>query len=158
VILAATLIAYGWLGAAERNRALLGARLLPRIALLALVVLGAGTALIGSARDLGFAGDPRDSGVTAAIRSIVLALGAVVLAVVYRRSGLREMRGTALVLLLLGGLKLLFRDVPTGRPVTLFPTFLAYGAALLLVPRLLRGGTTEPAASPLLSDRPGDDR
>jgi hypothetical protein len=158
VVLGAAVLAYGWLGVGWRRVAAPGAGWLPRAMLVALIVLGAGSILIETVRHQALLGDPRNPGVTAAIRSVVLAAGAVVLALVYRRSRLTELRGAAQALLILGGLKLLLRDVATGRPVTLFPTFLAYGAALLLTPRLLRGGADRDAASPLQPDQGETDR
>jgi hypothetical protein len=70
----------------------------------------------------------------AAVRTVVLALVALLLAFVAR--GRSEptarwlMRGT----LVLGAAKLLIEDLPRGRPVTLVIALATYGAVLLLAP------------------------
>jgi len=52
--------------------------------------------------------------------------------------GLRRAGWRYYVVLVAGGLKLVLEDLPTGRPMTLFVSFVFYGAALLLIPRLMR--------------------
>jgi hypothetical protein len=81
----------------------------------------------------------------AVARTAVTALCAILLAWGRRASGLREMGWPVYPLLVLGGAKLLFDDIPRGRPMTLFLAFAFYGAALLVAPRLLRAA---PAGAP----------
>jgi hypothetical protein len=82
----------------------------------------------------------------AALRTGVLSVSAFGLAWTARRTSRGELRILAYLALAAGGVKLILEDVPRGSPETLFAAFVFYGAALLLVPRLLRGA---PAA-----DRP----
>lgn len=79
-----------------------------------------------------------DAGAIALVRSAVLAAAAVLLAFASRRTGFSELGGFAYALLVLGGVKLLFEDIPAGRPLTLFAAFALYGVALLSIPKLLR--------------------
>lgn len=74
----------------------------------------------------------------AATRSALLAALAVGLAAAGRRFALTELGHLAYPVLALGGVKMLLQDLPLGRPAPLFAGFLAYGAALIVVPRLLR--------------------
>ena len=79
-----------------------------------------------------------DPAALATLRSTVLAVTALVLAAAGRRAGREELVWLVYPVLALGGLKLLAQDVPQGRPATLVLSFAAYGAALILAPRLLR--------------------
>ena len=85
----------------------------------------------------------------ATARTAALAGAAVLLAVARRRSGLRETGWPVYPLLVFGGAKLLFEDIPQGGPRTLFLAFAFYGAALVLAPRLLRATPVRPAAAPV---------
>lgn len=73
-----------------------------------------------------------------ALRTVVLSLAAYLLARLWRSTRRNELRTLAYVVLVAGGLKLVVEDLPTGRPMTLFVSFVFYGAALLLIPRLMR--------------------
>ena len=75
---------------------------------------------------------------TASVRSAVLAVAAVLLASCGRLSALSGLSWLAWPVLAFSALKLLFEDLPHGRPSTLVATFVLYGAALILVPRILR--------------------
>ncbi len=79
-----------------------------------------------------------EMGSVAAIRSGVLAVAAVMLALARRRTGLRELGWLAALALGAGALKLLLEDLRAGGASGLFVAFAFYGAALILVPRLLR--------------------
>jgi hypothetical protein len=71
-------------------------------------------------------------------RTTVLAALAVALAQLARQFALAEPARLVYPILALGGLKLVLEDVPAGRAATLFASFVVYGAALLVAPRLLR--------------------
>ena len=79
-----------------------------------------------------------DPGLTASVRSAVLAAASVLLASCRRLPTLSPLARLAYPVLAFSALKLLFEDLPHGRPSTLVATFVLYGAALMIVPRLLR--------------------
>ncbi len=93
-------------------------------------------------------------GTVASIRTAVLVAGAVALALLGRSPAWPEAGWLAYPVLALTGLKILFEDVPRGRPATLFVSFGLYGAALIVVPRL-RGRRSPPGTPPPLHG-PGD--
>ena len=55
-----------------------------------------------------------------------------------RRTRLLEIHLVAWAVLVACGFKILFQDVPDGRPATLVPAFVVYGLAITFVPRWLR--------------------
>jgi hypothetical protein len=79
-----------------------------------------------------------EPGRTAAVRGAVLAAAAVLLASLRRLPTLAPLARLTYPVLAAAGLKLLIDDLPHGRPSTLVATFLLYGAALIVVPRILR--------------------
>ncbi len=80
-------------------------------------------------------------GAVATVRTVVLVGGTILLAWAGRRKAWREAGWLAYPVLVATGVKVLFDDLPGGRPATLFVSFGLYGAALLIVPRLRpRGG------------------
>jgi hypothetical protein len=79
-----------------------------------------------------------DPGRTASVRSAVLAAASVLLASCRRLPTLSPIARFATPVLAFSALKLLFEDLPHGRPSTLVATFVLYGAALMIVPRILR--------------------
>ena len=86
-----------------------------------------------------------DPGALSVLRTAIAAAAAVGLAWVGRYRRLREARWWVYPTLVLAGLKLLFEDLTAGRPGTLFLSFVLYGSALILAPRLLRRPTEEEA-------------
>jgi hypothetical protein len=74
------------------------------------------------------------------IRTTVLVAVAMLAASAGRRDQWRELGWLTYPMLVLTGLKILFVDFPQGRPSTLFIALGLYGLALILAPRLLRGG------------------
>ena len=85
-------------------------------------------------------------GAVATIRTAVLVSGTLFLAWAGRREAWREAGWLAYPLLVATGVKILFEDLPAGKPATLFVSFGLYGAALLLVPRLRpRSASKRPA-------------
>jgi hypothetical protein len=82
---------------------------------------------------------PIAPGVLASVRTVTLAALALAAAVPRRGFGLNGFRWLVYPLLLVAGLKLLVDDFPRSGPLTLFPALAAYGAALILAPRVARG-------------------
>jgi len=74
----------------------------------------------------------------AASRTVVIAMLAIVLAWVGRRWSLQEATWLAYPLLIGGGVKLIWEDIPYQQPLPLFIAFACYGGALLIAPRLIR--------------------
>ncbi len=112
---------------------------LPELAVAVVAALGVGGALVlAGARLLPLHEGAPDPAAMATLRSTVLAVTALGLAAAGRRAGREELVWLVYPVLALGGLKLLAQDVPQGRPATLVLSFAAYGAALILAPRLLR--------------------
>ncbi len=79
-----------------------------------------------------------DAGRVAAVRGAVLAAASVLLASLRRLPTLAPLARLTYPVLAIAGLKLLIDDLPHGRPSTLVATFVVYGAALIIVPRVLR--------------------
>lgn len=120
---------------------------LPRLALVALTTWTACGALVAAIAPsvVPHVGSGLDAGPLAALRTTVLAAAAFLLARV--RFDERFAAGAALVypLLVLLGAKVLMEDLLRGRPSTLFVALAVYGAALIVVPRMMRQRAT-PAA------------
>jgi hypothetical protein len=76
----------------------------------------------------------------ATIRTVVLSTAAIGLAWARRRAFFADLVWLAYPVLIAGGLKLLLEDLRTSGPAALVVAFGFFGAALILVPRLLRGG------------------
>jgi hypothetical protein len=96
-------------------------------------------------------GDPRrlDVSVLATLRTGILVAAILVLARVERYDSGREAGWLMYPLLVITGLKLVFFDLPLGRPQTLFAALALYGVALIVAPRLSRG-----MIQPRAGDRP----
>jgi len=110
---------------------------LSRLLLVLIVTLGASAFVLHTA----FAAFPAlaaDAGLVAVLRTGVIAMAAAGLAWAGRHGRWREARWLVYPALVAGGLKLLLEDLARGRPGTLFLSFVLYGSALILVPRLLR--------------------
>jgi hypothetical protein len=109
----------------------------------ALTILAGCRALLPAAGDAGF---------LAVIRTTVLCLLTLALAWAGRRAPILELRWLVYPMLIVTALKFLFEDVAVGRPLTLFLAFMAFGATLILAPRLLKppapsDGKGDPSAS-----------
>jgi len=76
----------------------------------------------------------------ASARTVVAVAIALSLALVRRRVAHPELTWAASVALALGGVELVFVELPSGRPLTLLVSFVIYGAGLILVPRLASHG------------------
>jgi len=117
----------------------------PRVVVEALVLVGASAVVVSfAATVVGSEAGGEDLAALAAVRTGALALAAIGAAWASRRPRWPEAVWLVYPLLVLGGLKLLAVDLPQGRPATLVLSFLFYGTALILAPRLARrepGGT-----------------
>jgi hypothetical protein len=76
----------------------------------------------------------------AAARTIAAVTIAVVLALIRRTVERPDLSWVATVALVLGGIELALVELPNGRAATLLVSFVLYGAALILVPRLAPAG------------------
>jgi hypothetical protein len=94
----------------------------------------------------GAPGAGADAGTVATVRTAVLALGALALAAMGRTGAWMEARWLAWPVLAVTGVKILVEDLKWGRPATWVLAFALYGAALIVLPRLLRREAA--AASP----------
>jgi hypothetical protein len=138
----------GWrapdaLGNVER----LGVRIVrtTRLVLLVWITSGLAILLVTGLVD-GATGPGADPGLLATIRTIVLTVVAVTLVLLAGSGGRQERTSVAYAMLVLIGLKLLADDLRWGRASTLFAALAIYGAALIVVPRIVRreapGGRT----------------
>jgi hypothetical protein len=107
----------------------------PAAAILLLAGAGAAELFVHGFRVLEL--DPARLG---AARTIAAVAVAVVLAVVRRTVERPDLTWVATLALVLGGLELALVEVPGGRPSTLLVSFVLYGAALIVVPRLAPPG------------------
>ena len=129
---AATVLLAGRLRAGSGGAVLRGAM----FTLACVSIAGAGAlAVLGLALLVAPDGEP---GRTAAARGAVLSVAAVLLASFRRLPTLAPLARLTYPVLAIAGLKLLIDDLPHGRPSTLVATFVLYGAALIVVPRILR--------------------
>lgn len=116
---------------------------MPRLTYIALLALGFGALAVDQGVRVLPASSAADAAVVGVVRTAVLAAAALLLAAIGRWRGIVEARLLVPPVLVLGGVKLVFEDLRTGRPMTLFPSLVLYGVALILAPRLSR--RTSPA-------------
>jgi hypothetical protein len=88
-----------------------------------------------------------DPAALAALRTGVLSIAAVLLASAGKWHRTAEAAWLAYPVLIAGAIKLLMEDVPAGRPATLVVSLALFGGALILAPRLARGGHREHGSS-----------
>ncbi len=110
----------------------------PQLLLALLVTLTVATALQHGVWAILAGAVAGDAGLAATIVTAVLAVVVVGLAWTARRGSQPELGWLVYPLIALGGVKLLVRDLPLGRPATLVLSLALYGAVLILVPRLLK--------------------
>jgi hypothetical protein len=106
--------------------------------LLALAFTAGASSLLVLVAAPGLAGTPPDAGVLATVRTVLLALAAAGLARAGRTPQFLELGWVAWVVLAAGGIKILVEDFPASSPSTLFVALAAYGAALIVVPKISR--------------------
>jgi hypothetical protein len=111
----------------------------PRLLIVALLAWSVGGCVVSVAASTlnGVAGLTVSPGVVATIRTAALASTAMLLAWMGQRDRFRESAWLLYPLLVLGGLKLLAEDLQQSKPATLFVALAAYGAALIIGPRLV---------------------
>ncbi len=79
-----------------------------------------------------------EPGALATLRTVVLALGTLVVAWIGRHERFKEWAWLVYPMLVVIGLKMIAQDFGQSRPATLFIALALYGAALILAPRLRR--------------------
>ena len=121
-----------------------------RLALTALLLAGVGAVVSELlAGPLAAAPGPEaDRGALAALRTTVLGLAAVMLALLGRWPRLHEAAWLVYPVLAVGGLKFVLDDLPNGRAGTLFVSLVVLGGALLAVSRLSTAGDGRSADPP----------
>ncbi|MCG3193109.1 MAG: hypothetical protein DIJKHBIC_02359 [Thermoanaerobaculia bacterium] len=125
--------------AVRRDPGLSFASRLPDLTLALLSAAGIGAVAVTAAASLlRSPGGTLDPGSIAVTRTAVLAIGAFLLAFACQKTGLPEFGWIAYLLLVAGGGKLVLEDLQLGSSATRFPAFILFGAAMILVPRLLR--------------------
>ncbi len=111
----------------------------PKLAVLIVLALGLGGIVVTLiAPALPAAGATPDPAALAALRTAVLSVSAVLLALGGRWPRIRETEWLVYPVLLAGGVKLVAEDVRTGRPAGLLLSFALFGCALMLVARMTR--------------------
>ena len=117
------------------------ARRVPGVIAAVLTLMGLGyLTIVLATRIVTEAPPAADPAVVAVIRTAILSVTAVALALACRRSRLRELAWLVYPLLGLGCLTLLLEDLRQGTPITLFVAFGLFGAAMILAPRLVSAG------------------
>jgi drug/metabolite transporter (DMT)-like permease len=118
------------------GKARLPAMLLAAITIAALVV----------AMACGFGSEISETELTTSsiLRSTVICLSAILLALLSRNQRFVQSRWLVIPFLLLGAVKLIVQDLPSGEPSILFGSLGVFGAALIIAPRLL-SSSTKPA-------------
>ncbi len=138
-VLAAALGA-AWWASADGDHA--GGRVarVPRVLIAAVLVWTAGGEVIGWLAPLvaAGAGGVIDPGVLATLRTAVLSLSVLGIALVGRVERFTEWAWFVYPLLIVIGVKMVAQDFPASRPATLFVALALYGLALIVAPRLRR--------------------
>jgi hypothetical protein len=119
------------------------------VALLLVAALGTVAIAFLAPRLAGIPGAGCDAGMLATLRTAIVALAAVVLALCGRHSRFVELRWLLYPVLIAGGLKLILEDLPHSRAATLFLALALYGGALIVAPRLARSAAPRRAEAPL---------
>lgn len=147
LIVALATVACLFIPVAQRSERWGGLAGLPQLTVLAVSVWEVGGLIVAflAPAVAGIAGPEPDLGALATLRTVVLTLSAVTLALSSRHRRWPEARWLVYPVLALVGLKMILEDFPNGRPLTLFIALALLGGALILVARLLRR-PHEPAA------------
>jgi hypothetical protein len=114
-------------------------RTLPGLVLLAVAAVGLGAAVVTllapAVASTGAVG--ADVGALAVLRTAVLVVASLVLAAASRLRRRPELIWVAYAVLVLTGIKIAVEDLPHGRAMTMFLSFVIFGAALIATPRLV---------------------
>jgi Predicted membrane protein (DUF2339) len=123
---------------------------MPRVVMGLLLVAGLGTAVLAVVvpRLAGTPGVACDAGILATVRTAVVAIAAVALALCRQSSRGFELAWLLYPVLIAGGLKLLVEDLRYSRASTLFVALALYGGALIVAPRLARTVTPRTEEAP----------
>jgi hypothetical protein len=127
-----------WLPASSEGRTWGWFARVPRVVIDAVVLLGVAAIAVSLVVPAGVGERVPDAAMLAAVRSAALAAIAILAAWASGRPRWPEASWLVYPLLVIGGIKLLLVDLPQGRPATLVLSFIVYGAALILAPRLGR--------------------
>jgi hypothetical protein len=112
-----------------------------RFVILLVVAWTAGGCVVGLiAPAAALADGNADPGVLATVRTGVIAVATLLIAWMSRQARFRECAWLVYPLLVAIGLKMVSHDFKYSRPATLFIAMALYGAALIIAPRLRRGG------------------
>ena len=142
---AAALICYVALATTHKDEEAPAIQLTPNLLLGVVSVVGVASLLSAAlAHALHAPGAGADAGFLAAGRTAILSAGAVALAAAGRHSRTRELHWLVWPVLVACGLKMLIEDFPHGRPASQVLTLAAFGAALIIAPRLLRARAARP--------------
>lgn len=133
--------AYWLIGRSDRE--LQARAIVPRTVLLVLLVILLGGLLVEGASRAFSLDAPA---VLAMLRTSVVSLAAIALAFAARHPRMRAATTLIYPILLLGGIRITIEDLRVGTPGTLFVSFVLYGTALLLAPRLRRAARSMDAA------------
>jgi len=123
----------------------------PKFIIILVLVWVAGGCVIGYIAPVagGLADRSVDAGVLATVRTGVLAVATLLIAWIGRHARFREWAWLVYPLLVGTGLKMVVQDFKYSRPATLFIAMALYGVALIVAPRVRRGGgkvVTQPGA------------
>ena len=120
----------------------------PRLVIVLVFVSAASGCVTGYLASVlaGLADGSVDPGVLATVRTGVLAVGTLLIAWIGRHARFREWGWLVYPFLVGIGLKMVAEDFKYSRPATLFIAMALYGAALIIAPRVRRGGATDVAA------------
>lgn len=139
VVMLAALAGYLTMAKGHREQDLSIGRIIPRMLLATLFLGGAGNLLVTGLVGLSAGTPPQaDPAMTALMRTIVLALTAVALAVISRRMALPELSWLVYPVLMFACVKLILEDLQVGNALTLCVGFALLGAALIIAPRTAR--------------------
>jgi hypothetical protein len=118
-----------------RRRGYIG---IPRAVALAVLAIGLAGLLVNAIVPLvtGPVGPGTNAGIVATIRTIVLALAVILMALLARGERVREAAWLVYPLLVAAGLKVLLEDFRQSEAATLFVALVVYGSVLIIGPRL----------------------
>ncbi|MFH2052138.1 MAG: hypothetical protein ABIK96_06685 [bacterium] len=136
VVMLAAIAGYLTMARGHRKQDRSVAQIVPRMFLAAIFLGGAGHLVVALLVNL-VAGQPpaADPALTGLVRTVVLALTAVTLAFISRRSVLPELSWLVYPVLLFACIKMVIEDLQVGNALTLCVGFALLGTALILAPR-----------------------
>jgi hypothetical protein len=120
-------------------------RTLPGLALLVVAAIGVGSALVALiAPRVSAVGTPAaDAGTLAVLRTAIVCASSLVFAGLSRLRRHPELVWTAYGALGAAACKIAIDDLPNGRPMTIFMSFILFGGAMIVAPRLVPDADTK---------------